>query len=270
MLNQSNKMPPLVIFLSHGGGPLPLLGDPAHQSMLTVINELAATLAKPKAIVVISAHWEEQQPTVTSGEVPSLVYDYYGFPQEAYEISYPVSGLPELANKITYLLSSNGIITKQDERRGFDHGLFVPLKLMFPLADIPCVQLSLVNTLNPEEHIMIGKCLADLKHDNVLIIGSGFSFHNLREFFRSSSQAAQAMNRAFEEWLLDICCSYDYSEAQREQKLINWENAPGARFCHPRAEHLLPLMVCYGAAGRAATKAFSFEIMGKKVSAYSW
>jgi len=270
MSNLSNKISPSVVFLSHGGGPLPLLGDPAHQSMLTVLNELTATLARPKAIVVISAHWEEQQPTVTSAKSPSLLYDYYGFPEEAYKINYPASGFPELANKITDLLVKQGINAKQDNQRGFDHGLFVPLKLMYPLADIPCIQLSLVHTLDAKEHILIGKCLVDLKHDNVLIIGSGFSFHNLNEFFRPTTQATQAMNRAFEEWLQDTCCNSQYNEQQREQRLIDWTNAPGASFCHPRAEHLLPLMVCYGAAVSPAIRVFNFEIMGKKVSTYCW
>ncbi|MGZ8172227.1 MULTISPECIES: DODA-type extradiol aromatic ring-opening family dioxygenase [Methylobacter] len=270
MNSESNILPSSVVYLSHGGGPLPLLGDKGHQNMINIIREVAQSLAKPSAILVISAHWEEGKPTITSGASPALIYDYYGFPKESYEIEYPAPGSPELANKIFNLLGRAGIEAKLDDQRGFDHGLFVPLKLMYPEANIPCVQLSLVNSLQPEEHIRIGKALADLRKDNVLVIGSGFSFHNLKEFFVPSTKAARAMNESFEQWLIDTCSNSQLTEEQREQRLKNWASAPAARYCHPRAEHLLPLHVCYGVAGTAAKKAFEFEIMGKMASAYLW
>lgn len=199
-----------------------------------------------------------------------MIYDYYGFPKESYEIKYPAPGSPDLANKIFNLLGNAGIEAKLDYQRGFDHGLFVPLKMMYPKANIPCVQLSLVNSLRPEAHIKIGKALADLRKDNVLVIGSGFSFHNLKEFFTPSTQKSQAMNENFEEWLIDTCSNGQITEEEREQRLINWESAPAARFCHPREEHLLPLHVCYGVAGTVAKRVFEFEIMGKMASAYLW
>ena len=199
-----------------------------------------------------------------------MIYDYYGFPKESYEIKYPAPGSPDLANKIFNLLVSAGIEAKLDYQRGFDHGLFVPLKMMYPNANIPCVQMSLVNSLQPEAHIRIGKALADLRKDNVLVIGSGFSFHNLKEFFTPSTQKSQAMNENFEEWLIDTCSNRQITEEERGQRLINWERAPAARFCHPREEHLLPLHVCYGVAGTAAKRVFEFEIMGKMASAYLW
>ena len=259
-----------VLYLSHGGGPLPLLGDKDHQGMINFIEEVTPFLGKPSAILVISAHWEVDQPTITSGKFPSLIYDYYGFPKESYEIKYPAPGSPELAKKLFNLLSSAGIEAKLDGQRGFDHGLFVPLKLMYPDAAIPCVQLSLVNSLQAKEHIQIGKALADMRKDNVLIIGSGFSFHNIKEFFAPSSNETQSMNKSFEQWLIDTCSSNQYSEEERTQKLINWDNAPSARYCHPREEHLLPLHVCYGVSGAAAKKVFEMEIMGKMASAYLW
>ncbi|MGZ8907722.1 MAG: DODA-type extradiol aromatic ring-opening family dioxygenase, partial [Methylobacter sp.] len=155
---------------------------------------------------------------------------------------YPGPGAPKLANKIFNLLGSAGIDAQFDDQRGFDHGLFVPLKLMYPEANIPCVQLSLVNNLQPEQYIRMGKALADLRKDNVLVMGSGFSFHNLKAFFAPSTQQPQAMNQAFEHWLIDTCSNRQMTEEEREHRLINWESAPAARYCHPREEHLLPHM----------------------------
>ncbi|MGR9037311.1 MAG: DODA-type extradiol aromatic ring-opening family dioxygenase [Gammaproteobacteria bacterium] len=259
-----------VIYLSHGGGPLPLLGDPGHQEMLSVFAKMSAFLNKPSSILVISAHWEENQPTITSGSFPGLIYDYYGFPKESYAIGYPAPGNPSLAHKIFSLLQNQGIAARLDDQRGFDHGLFVPLKIFYPDAGIPCVQLSLVNSLQPDEHIRLGKALAELSADNVMIIGSGFSFHNLKAFFAPTTQEAKAMNKAFEQWLVDTCSSPLLDKAEREHRLVNWLSAPGARYCHPREEHLLPLHVCYGAAGSAARHVFRFEVMGKMASAFLW
>ena len=206
-----------VLFLSHGGGPMPLLGDASHHQLIQFTQEITATFVKPAAILVISAHWEEDKPTITSGAFPALIYDYFNFPKEAYEIKYPASGAPELANKVFNLLNSAGIAAMLDNQRGFDHGVFVPLKLMYPQADIPCLQLSLVNSLQPQQHIQIGKALASLRKDNVLIIGSGFTFHNMRAFFAAATKETQAMNVSFEHWLVDTCSSTQYTEAEREQ-----------------------------------------------------
>ena len=270
MNNESNNRRSSVLYLSHGGGPLPLLGDKGHQNMIDFIRKVTPTLIKPSAILVISAHWEETKPTITSGVFPSLIYDYYGFPKEAYEIEYPAPGAPELAIKIFDRLGNSGIDAQLDDQRGFDHGLFVPLKLMYPNANIPCVQLSLVNSLQPEAHIRIGKALAESRKDNILVIGSGFSFHNLKAFFASLTPQSQAMNQAFEQWLIDTCSNSELTEQEREQRLIHWESAPAARYCHPREEHLLPLHVCYGVAGAAAKNVFEFEVLGKMSSAYAW
>lgn len=264
-----NSLSP-VLFLSHGGGPMPLLGDASHHQLIQFTQEITQTFAKPSAILVISAHWEEDKPTITSSVSPPLIYDYNGFPKESYEIKYPAPGAPALASKVLNLLKNAGMDTELDDQRGFDHGVFVPLKLMYPQADIPCVQLSLVNNLQPRQHIQIGKALADLRQENVLIIGSGFTFHNMRAFFSPATKESQAMNTAFEQWLIDTCSGNQYSEAQREQRLINWDSAPAARYCHPREEHLLPLLVCYGVAGVAAKQVFALEILGKMSSAYLW
>lgn len=259
-----------VLYLSHGGGPLPLLGDARHKEMVHFLKEVTPSLGRPAAVLVISAHWEESSPTITAGRFPGLIYDYHGFPKESYEIQYPVSGDPELAVKASNLLQSQGFDAVLDEQRGFDHGVFVPLKIMYPEADILCVQLALLNNLDPEEHIHMGKALAALRNENVLIVGSGFSFHNLRAFFPPSNVELQSCNDSFQQWLLDTCCNESIPEAEREQRLIHWQQSPGARSCHPREEHLLPLHVCYGVAGTAAKQAFELEIMNFKSTAFLW
>lgn len=259
-----------ILFVSHGGGPLPLLGDPAHQELVSSLKQLAVMLKKPSAIVVISAHWEAKRPTLTSGASPELIYDYFGFPEESYDIEYPTPGQPELAREIAVRLNDKGIDAVLDAQRGFDHGLFVPLKIMFPDADIPCVQLSLVSSLDPDEHIRIGEALADLPDENLLFLGSGFSFHNMRAFFAPPSDESRSLNTSFEQWLFETCSSHNLDESQRRRRLVEWEAAPGARYCHPREEHLLPLHVCYGVAGRPASKVLAFEVLGKRASACLW
>jgi aromatic ring-opening dioxygenase catalytic subunit (LigB family) len=259
-----------VLFIPHGAGPLPLLGDKGHQDMIGFLKEITPSLGKPSAILVISAHWEAGKATITTGKTPSLLYDYYGFPDEAYEIEYPAPGAPMLAEKIFGLLQQNGIDASLDDQRGFDHGLFVPLKLMYPDANIPCVQLSLINHLEPEAHIKLGKALADLRKDNVLIIGSGFSFHNLKAFFSGNPDAMDAKNEAFEHWLIDTCTNTAITTKERRARLIDWVNAPFARYCHPREEHLLPLHVCAGLSDTAAELVFDGKVAGKRACAFLW
>jgi len=259
-----------VLYLSHGGGPMPLLGDAGHRTLVETLKNISTIIKKPSAIIVISAHWEADQPTITSAATPPLIYDYGGFPPAAYEIQYPAAGHPMLAQDVATLLRAEGFDAKLDATRGFDHGMFVPLKIMYPKADIPCIQLSLLKHLNPSEHIRIGKTLASLNRKNLLIIGSGSSFHNMRAFFTADSRESARKNEVFENWLMQTCSDKNMDEREREKRLIHWQNAPEARYCHPREEHLLPLHVCYGAAGRAASKRFAIDMLGKKASLYLW
>ncbi|MDD3517928.1 MAG: class III extradiol ring-cleavage dioxygenase [Chromatiales bacterium] len=261
---------PKALYVSHGGGPLPLLGDPAHREMVACLSDIAANMPKPDALVVVSAHWEEAVPTITAGASPSLIYDYYGFPPESYDIRYPCVGEPSLATDIHGMLADAGIEAALDAARGFDHGVFVPLKIMYPEADVPCVQLSLVNTLDPARHMAIGRALGALSRRNVLVIGSGFSFHNMRAFFASGDEEWSRLNHAFEDWLVDVCSNPEYPEADRAAKLVRWNEAPGARFCHPREEHLLPLHVCYGVAQAPASAVYRIDIMNRESSMYVW
>jgi 4,5-DOPA dioxygenase extradiol len=258
-----------VVYFSHGGGPLPILGDPGHIAMVNFMQQLPSQLKKPDAILVISAHWEENIATLLGSQTPSMFYDYYGFPDEAYNIIYPAPGSPKLANKIIDLLKKNNISAHVDTKRGFDHGLFIPLKLMYPQADIPSIQLSLIRGLNPGMHIDLGKGLRELMHENILIIGSGFSFHNLDAFSWEGINTPDPANDEFQSWLIELCTG-SISQLDREKQLIEWQEAPFARYCHPREEHLMPLHICQSIANKQATVIFNDYIMGKKAVAFLW
>lgn len=270
MMNyDSSQTQAQIVYLSHGGGPLPFFGDASHQAMVDFMRQLPMRLRKPDAIIVISAHWEERIATVIDAPTPPLFYDYYGFPDEAYGITYPVPGSPALAKRIVELLNQNQIPAGADSQRGFDHGLFIPLKLMYPQADIPTLQLSLLAGLNPAAHIALGKALRELLAENILVVGSGFSFHNLRAFAWQGNCVPDAANDAFQNWLIEVCTGA-LSQVEREQRLLEWEKAPSARYCHPREEHLLPLHVCQGMADKAATVVFDDCILGKRGVAFLW
>ena len=180
---------PTVFFISHGGGPMPLLGDANHAEMRACLEQVAATIPKPSAILMVSAHWEAQPISITAHSSPPLIYDYYGFPEQAYQLTYPCTGQPQLANLVQQALATHNIDSKLDPQRGFDHGMFVPLKIMYPEADIPCVQISLHPSLDPLLHVEIGKVLQRIDYDNLLIIGSGFTFHNMRALLVLPNQA---------------------------------------------------------------------------------
>jgi 4,5-DOPA dioxygenase extradiol len=258
-----------IVYFSHGGGPLPILGDPGHKTMIDFMIALPSKLARPDYILVISAHWEENTATLLGAQKPPMFYDYYGFPKQAYEITYPAPGSPERADKIIAWLKSENISARLDAQRGFDHGLFIPLKMMYPEADIPCLQLSLLRGLDPKAHIALGQALRGLKEENVLVIGSGFSFHNMSAFIWEGPGTPDPNNDAFQNWLIDTCTSTRL-QAEREQRLIQWEKAPSARYCHPREEHLLPLHVCLGMAENSAELIFDDRILGKRSVAFLW
>ncbi len=220
--------------------------------------------ARPDALLVISGHWEMKHPTVLAARGPSLLFDYYGFPSYTNQLTYPAPGAPELARTVRGLLAEAGFQTGEELDRGYDHGVFVPMKVAFPDADIPILQLSLQSDLDPAQHIAIGRALAPLRARNILIIGSGLSFHNLPAL---GDPRANAPSEAFDHWLTEVLC--DGPVADREAKLARWTTAPGARICHPREEHLLPLMIAAGAGtGAAGTHTFKGTIWGKVVSAF--
>lgn len=258
-----------IVYFSHGGGPLPILGDPSHRAMIEFMKALPQRLRKPDAILVLSAHWEESVPTVQTGAAPSMFYDYYGFPAESYEVTYPAPGDPALAARVATVLQEEGVPVRTDDRRGFDHGLFIPLMLMYPEADIPCFQVSLMRNLDPAAHLALGEALRGLASENLLVVGSGSSFHNLRAFTFGTGRDTDEANNAFQDWLEDTCAG-PLTQEERERRLIGWEKAPAARYVHPREEHLLPLHVCVGLAGGRGETIFDDSIAGKRCVAFLW
>lgn len=258
-----------IVYFSHGGGPLPILGDPSHKAMIDFMTELPSMLKKPDIILVISAHWEEEEVTVLGADSPEMFYDYYGFPEEAYKITYPAPGNPEYANRIVSLLGKNNIPARLNLKRGFDHGLFIPLKMMYPEADIPCLQISLMSNLDPREHIVVGNTLKDLEIRNALVIGSGFSFHNMRAFSWQGDEKPDPSNDEFQNWLIETCTA-SFTHTDRLKRLAEWKYAPFARYCHPREEHLLPLHICAGWADKPAELIFDDYILGKRAVSFLW
>jgi aromatic ring-opening dioxygenase catalytic subunit (LigB family) len=258
------KLP--TFFIPHGGGPCFFMesNPPGIWDKLAEwLRGMAAALDRePQAIVAISGHWEDDEFSVMGNANPPLLFDYYGFPEHTYKLTYPAPGSPELAQRVSALLAGAGMGVRTDTQRGFDHGVFVPFKLMFPEARIPVIQLSLKSGLDPATHIAVGHALRPLREEGVLIVGSGMSYHNLRGFFSGSQGTADS----FDEWLTAAACS---APAQREQRLAAWSTAPCARLAHPREEHLLPLMVAAGAAGDdVGQRIFNDRIMGELISAY--
>ncbi len=258
------------IFISHGGGPCfwmkfpEPLGPHAFDGLKHYLSSLLKTLPQaPSAILLISAHWEESVPTLGASPAPKMIYDYYGFPEHTYQLQYPASGSPALAHTAKTLLKNAGITASLSTERGFDHGVFVPMLIIDPAAQIPVVTLSLQKNLNAAEHIAIGNALAPLRDNNILIIGSGNSYHNLRDFFDGSShQSAE-----FDEWLTQTITEPD--PEKRNERLAHWHTAPQARACHPREEHLLPLMVVAGAGATDQAQCdFHDVIGGKHISGY--
>ena len=235
--------------------------------MAAYLRGIGASIGvRPKAVLVISGHWETPVPTVNTAAHPSLLFDYYGFPEHTYKLTYAAPGSPALAAKVRELLSKAGIASADDAERGLDHGVFVPFMLVYPDADVPVVQLSLQQGLDPAAHLAIGRALAPLRDEGVLIVGSGMSYHNLREMFNGTrSRPADE----FDQWLAEAVTDPD--PAARSRKLESWQKAPGAFASHPRAEHLLPLMVAAGAAGGDAGKrTYNEHLLGKPISGFQF
>lgn len=254
-------------YIPHGGGPCFFMDDPHNiwTNMGNFLNKLPQTLPQlPSSIVVISGHWENTPIKIHAAAKPSLYYDYYGFPDHTYELTYPASGNPELAKEIQTLFQSQNIETEFEYQRGWDHGLFIPLKVMFPDANIPIVQVSLHHSLDPQTHIEMGKILSPLRDENILILGSGMSYHNLPYLF-SGKESPNASS--FHDWLTEAVTKPVIAE--RNQLLSDWLNAPGARSNHPREEHLLPLMVAAGAGDQDIGQCiYKDTILNKPITGY--
>jgi aromatic ring-opening dioxygenase catalytic subunit (LigB family) len=263
----SSRVP--TFFVSHGGGPWPFIEGVKQQYALTEreLRQLPHRLAaRPKAILIISGHWEAEEFTVSTAERPPMEYDYYGFPEHTYRIQYPAPGSPALAARVRDLLKQAGIKSREDAKRGFDHGTFIPLGLMFPEAEIPVVALSMKSSYDAAEHIRLGLAIAPLREEGVLIVGSGLTYHNMRGFRRSESTAVA---EEFERYLNEAITA---PQAQtRNQQLVNWEQAPSARLAHPQEDHLIPLMVVAGAAGDdIGQRVFVDHVMNVAMASYQF
>jgi aromatic ring-opening dioxygenase catalytic subunit (LigB family) len=269
----SHRFPTL--FIPHGGGPCFFM-DPFPGLPVDLWDRMAAYLrgidrsigVRPEAVLVVSGHWEELRPTVNTASHHTLLFDYSGFPDEMYRLTYPANGSPRVAARVRQLLAEAGVETGEDAKRGLDHGVFVPFKLVYPAADVPIVQLSLNHTLDPAAHLAMGAALAPLRDEGVLIVGSGMSYHNLR-YFMVERESATRSAEAFDGWLYETVTAADV--AARTAGLTAWRNAPGATDAHPRSEHLLPLMVAAGAAGGdRGVRTYSDRLIGKPLSGFQF
>jgi len=236
--------------------------DRLEAALARMPAEIGAT---PRAVLMLSAHWEAPRFTVQAHANPPMLYDYSGFPEFTYHIRYPAPGAPDVAARVRTLLAGAGIASGADAARGFDHGMFAPMAVIWPQADVPTLQLSLRQGLDPAEHLALGRALAPLRDEGILIVGSGLSYHNLHAF----GPAARAPSAAFDGWLEATLAIADASA--RTPALAAWERAPAARLAHPREEHLLPLMVAAGAAeGEAATRVYHERDFFGGVTVSSW
>lgn len=241
-------------FISHGGGPWPWMDGPFRRqhdrleaSLSGIVREIEG---RPRAILVVSGHWEEERFTVQASGAPGMIYDYGGFPAHTYGIRYPSPGAPDVARRVQALLGAAAIPADLDTQRGFDHGAFVPLYAMYPAADVPVLQLSIKSGYDADEHLAAGRALAPLRDEGVLILASGLSYHNLRLF----GPQAKAPSEAFDGWL-DRSLALPAKE--RTRALQEWDRAPAARVAHPREDHFIPLLVAAGAAeGEAAERVY--------------
>jgi aromatic ring-opening dioxygenase catalytic subunit (LigB family) len=254
-------------FISHGGGPWPWL--PQMRQMLRNLEISLARMPeeigeKPKAVLMVSGHWEAEDFAVMSAARPGMVYDYGGFPPETYRIVYPAPGAPELAQRTADLIAAAGLPTRLDARQGYDHGTFVPAYVMYPQADVPVYQVSLRQDYDPAAHFALGRALAPLRDEGVLIVGSGLSYHNLRLF----GPGAKVPSHAFDGWLDQ---TLQRPMAERTAALLDWESAPYARICHAQEDHLVPLFTALGAAeGELATRTYHDTDLFGGVTASSW
>jgi aromatic ring-opening dioxygenase catalytic subunit (LigB family) len=254
----ADRLPTLMI--PHGGGPCFFMDDPAGTwtKMGAFLRGLSQSVGRPpKAALVISAHWESDRPAVLSAPVHHLFFDYYNFPPETYRLQYPAPGSADVAARTRALISAAGIEVAEEAERGLDHGVFIPFMLIYPQADVPIVQLSLKAGLDAATHEVLGRAIAPLRDEGVLIVGTGMTYHNLRDL--GSPRAAEASG-AFDAWLGEAVALSDPDE--RAARLAQWAEAPGGRQSHPREEHLLPLMVASGAAGTDAGRRTYAERLG--------
>jgi 4,5-DOPA dioxygenase extradiol len=235
------------LFVSHGSPMLALTRSPAQQ----FLQRLGAELPRPEGVVVVSAHFASREPAVVTDPHPETVYDFGGFPAELYQITYPAPGDPELAADVARLVGKAGLPVAEIAERGFDHGTWVPLSLIWPAADVPIVQLSMQPHQNAAHHLTLGRAIASLRERDVLVVGTGTMTHNLRELMTGGMKPIDA---APEEWAIAFAdWIADRTAAGAVEDLVHYrERAPSAVRAHPSDDHFLPFFVALGAAGEGA------------------
>ncbi len=254
-------------FISHGGGPWPWMPDwrarfvNLEASFVQMVKDLPA---RPKAILMISGHWEDDSFAVMTSPNPPMVYDYHGFPPHTFQIKYNAPGAPEIAQRAADLIAAAGLPVRLDATQGYDHGTFVPAYVMYPDADVPLFQVSLRKGYSPAQHFALGRALAPLRDEGVLILGSGLSYHNLKLF----GPGAKIPSEAFDGWLSQ---TLTLPADQRTARLLDWETAPQARVAHKEEDHLVPLFAALGAAeGDTATMVYHDKDLFGGVTASSY
>ncbi|PMY45103.1 MULTISPECIES: DODA-type extradiol aromatic ring-opening family dioxygenase [Pseudomonas] len=247
------------LFISHGSPMLAL--EPGASG--PALARLAAELPRPKAIVVVSAHWESQDLRVSSNPQPQTWHDFGGFPAALFAVQYPAPGQPELAEQVAQLLRADGLPAQLDDQRPLDHGVWVPLSLMYPQADIPVVQVSLPSRMGPALQTQVGRALSSLRQQGVLLIGSGSITHNLRELdWHAGPESVEPWARAFRDWIIEKLAANDEAALHDYRR-----QAPNAVRSHPSDEHLLPLYFARGAGGdfSIAHQGFTMGALGMDI-----
>ncbi|XP_049883466.1 uncharacterized protein LOC126378958 [Pectinophora gossypiella] len=260
------------LFVNHGGGPLPLLGDKDHKELTNFLRDGVKKhmdLKNIKAIILVTAHWEESKVTISSSDHHDLLFDYYGFPPESYRYTYNAPGDPALAKRIQEVLKREGVDSKLDPKRGWDHGVFVPMMLINPSANIPIVQVSVLSSQDAAEHYKIGQALHAFRKEGIAVIGSGMSYHNMREFMMA--RKGKIVNEEFDNFLTRVC---GLEDSERKAELLKWREQPGATEAHPMraAEHFMPLVVIAGAGGpKPGERVFHWDMSGTfRLSGFIW
>ncbi|TID18051.1 Extradiol ring-cleavage dioxygenase class III enzyme subunit B [Venturia nashicola] len=269
----------VVVSFAHGGGPLPLMNDPMTKEIIYSLKNRVPKILRldtpkaPRAIILITAHWSEKVPTISNADKHKLYYDYGGFPPEMYKVKYDAPGSPAVAKEVFDTLQTAGLKPDTNSERGWDHGVFVPMILVYPKANIPIIQLSVLSSEDPATHIKMGEALSILRESNIAIIGSGFSsFHNLRLMF-SGIHEDSSFRRRNKDWNNAVKAAIEEEDVEkRKEKLGDWRKFPNAYEMHPRggAEHFLPLVVCAGAGGAGKAKSYTDKFLGLDMYSFYW
>ncbi|KAH8652872.1 Extradiol ring-cleavage dioxygenase, class III enzyme, subunit B [Ilyonectria robusta] len=272
-----------VICISHGGGPLPVIGGPGHEDIVHSLKTRVPKILKlgtpeaPRAIICVTAHWSENQPTISSADYHDLYYDYGGLPNEAYRLKYNAPGSSAIAHDVKKVLMEEGLAPVLDRSRGWDHGVFIPFMLINPAADIPIIQLSILASEDATEHLRLGRALSKLRDSNIAILGSGFaSIHNnivVVPLMVRDRRAPVNLVKSVREWNVELTAAVTKEKRQdRAKALEGWRSFIHSYDMHPPsgADHFMPLLVCAGAADDEVAGMYKDDFLGLDIWTYYW